>query len=381
MFQRRRSRSVARLPAVIAMLSARSAFAQSASTDCPHVVPNGAHYYPSTGEVYVHNMLVATYEPWSCLPAPQQAQAPEPAPPSGPEPLVCLQLSAECDAGDQCSCTSGAQCNIPEQYVQGRSGNVCCGIHTTACTSDLDCCSQHDCGWSNQFCWEGNWAEFAQSHANLGTGLENPAEYEFIGGSWTVPDAPVVTDINRESFWIGFEDSTQAVILQPVLAYDHTFNGGAGGWEIIAEALGSTTDWEPASPNDIVHGTVQLESGDYNNLPETWKVYIWDETNGNSATLYATLEGSGWGPIQTVLGGVLEVQGIAACAGLPDNNSMLFTLDGLDQENSSGTGGVSVLATQGWHLNYNSLYPNCGWGAPTWDTYGTYQQFGLSWRN
>jgi hypothetical protein len=125
---------------------------------------------------------------------------------------------------------------------------------------------------------------------------------------------------------------------------------------------------------DAIWGYQWIVQGDVKNDGDYWSILTVDATAYPEIECQLTMSTGAYGgtggsdpAFDTVYAGVLEVQGLAACDGLPGPGSggEVFNIVEVDQE---GTGGwntyVDVTTSLGWAWGNPPAYgPSCGWDA------------------
>jgi hypothetical protein len=186
--------------------------------------------------------------------------------------------------------------------------------------------------------------------------------------TWTVPPLPVIDDGQIISFFPGFENVNPQTILQPVLEFDPSYNGGAwiaSSWNCCA----SGTAWESTpifvNPGDTILGTTVMNCAAGTTNCSTWNVTTEDQTTNQSTELSNTpSEGQ---VFNWATGGALEVYYVNQCIDYPPNGSISFNTVLYDSN-------FNQIANPGWSNEFDLIFgtqPQCNYGVTTTATQTT----------
>jgi hypothetical protein len=211
---------------------------------------------------------------------------------------------------------------------------------------------------------------------------------------------PVAADVNVFTFWVGCQPGSE--------------QSGSGPWDPLLQPelwyWGNTTPWWSAqsqvatsgasggfftvgvpgtiSEGDLIEGKVFVYAPD-TGQGATWEIFTKDWNTGNAAIALWTVGSSNPAMTQAILG-VIEVQGLKKCDGLPTYGSGTggeeFIVGTLAQE-AAGSGGwdtyVDVIGLASTGVTTTPEFPggpNCNYEASV-STAGGYLYDILSWSN
>jgi hypothetical protein len=169
------------------------------------------------------------------------------------------------------------------------------------------------------------WVEAVQEEVSLSSG----DNIDKITGQWVVPTNPS-TDGGLIFLFNGLEDTTQNLIIQPVLQFGYTScgvcvsGGGIGGnyWVIASWLVGKNgyhSPGEQVSPGDTIEGTTYITSVSNGTL--NWEIKAKDTTSGAYSNMGAFSSGHTW---NWAYAGTLEAYGITSCSEFPESGSTTF---------------------------------------------------------
>jgi hypothetical protein len=172
--------------------------------------------------------------------------------------------------------------------------------------------------------------------------------YNELDVTFAVPPAPSnPSDVDQETLWVGVS-SSGAGLLQPELWW-FTNSNGTGYWDFYAQ-------WLPPSGPPVNGNVYDASSGDSMEMylvidegasetggrGDRWYIAVADDSTGEYSYEYVYTGGSDPAVTEADVG-VLEVQGINACDGLPNISSpQLLYLNALAQEGTSWNDYVDV---------------------------------------
>jgi hypothetical protein len=170
--------------------------------------------------------------------------------------------------------------------------------------------------------------------------------FNLINTQWVVPAKPLTPDaVNAEVLWTGFQSA--AGIIQPETWY----YGSSNQWTAMVQYGPPSGNWTNSSsfnvsPGDTIVGWAEIQAAETGTEGETWGTGVTDSTTGASQYFHVTIpHGTYFGGTASGNPGVLEVQGLSACTGLPDTSTgEQFNLVYLSQESANG----------GWNV-YNDV--------------------------
>jgi hypothetical protein len=178
---------------------------------------------------------------------------------------------------------------------------------------------------------------------------------------WHVPQSPAGYEVNNLVFWNGISMPSTQILMQPELWY-----GGATNtwWSSVQIVQGNNVIFNlgtcPALPGDQITGSIFLESG-RSGYGETWEVEAYNARTGCYDLGEYTFSGNGWGPFSRATYGIVEIQGLSACHGVPASGFVEFDLAGLTQIGTDNEW-VDVRAPQAWVKNEDTTSePLCNW--------------------
>ena len=287
-----------------------------------YTIPNGGHIYADSGDIYSsEGVLVGNWE-------------------SG------------CSGGSGGGPT-GEQTLAPDV----------CSPFGASCTSGNTCCSGQ-CSWATQTCIDGGpyLAEDAGPYQDP-TGLILP-RFNAMSASWRVPGSPPSpTSINRELLWIGFQGSPG--IIQPELWYDGQQNAWSATVQYGYGGCYTQIQGFNVSPGDQLRGSMEVVAPATTTEGETWLVSISTSDYANYFSMEITVPyGQYFDSPTTANTGVLEVQGISDCGGLPSQNGEVFTITTLAQPSSTNwnfQNSVISLADYTSFSTQTPVTPACNW--------------------
>jgi hypothetical protein len=169
------------------------------------------------------------------------------------------------------------------------------------------------------------WVEAVQEEVSLSSG----DNIDKITGEWVVPSDP--TDNGGLIFLFnGLEDTTQNLIIQPVLQFGYTScgicveGGGIGGnyWVIASWMVGKNgyhSPGERVAPGDTIEGATYITSVSKGTL--NWEIKAKDTTSGAFSDIAAFSSGHVW---NWAYAGTLEMYGITSCSEFPASGSTTF---------------------------------------------------------
>jgi hypothetical protein len=337
-------------------VASKSVRAQTSTIDqygtCHYVIPSGSTIYAYSGEVWLNNRYIGNYVT-DCNTTPSIASTPL----AGPTPLCSSPdvdvkpLTACVDAGGACVSDAGC-CATPfhemcqKNKKTGDAGTCChdnvggfCHLYGADGGNNNACCWNWDCRWAPPYYCVNDvgWAEKVTADAVPKTGLLQG--FNGISTTWQVPSSPSHPgNVNTFLFWNGLQTDNNAYF-QPELWYW----GDSQAWSITSQFNGGTTPVgvEPTNVNvgDVIMGYVWLEIDQYHSGDgNQWFVGAQDLNDPDKNAWYAVWTYADL-PTQAVLG-LLEVQGLTGCGGLPPHGDELFNTTGLTQA-GAGDGGLT----------------------------------------
>jgi hypothetical protein len=169
------------------------------------------------------------------------------------------------------------------------------------------------------------WVETVDEEIPLSSG----DNIDKITGKWVVPTDPS-TFGGLIFLFNGLEDTTQNLIIQPVLQFGYTScticvqGGTIGGnyWVIASWMVGKNgyhSPGEKVSPGDTIEGTTYITS--VSDGKQNWEIKAKDTTSGAYSDMGAFSEGHTW---NWAYAGTLEAYGITSCSEFPASGSTTF---------------------------------------------------------
>jgi hypothetical protein len=304
---------------------------------CHYIVPNGSVVYAASGEVYLGETFVGNFH--TACDAAVSGQAPtEASPGSGADDLSdhkCSAIGAACGSG---------------------------------------CCSSLHCDWNNTCMANPGYVteEWATAISNANT----QPKFSYQSATWTVPAAPTkVGDVGTELLWNGFQSpgpNGGYQIIQPEL----WFFGNLNQWQNYSqfgqivtkggnEYFANSQSFK-ANKGDTIEGVMYIttDASQDGQQGDEWYISSFDTTTGNNSYFYVYTGQCGVKgqdtcgdnyPFTSVNAAVLEVQGLAACDGLPNVKSVNFTVTALGQCEAAGSSSHPCDASVQWYSVLDSL--------------------------
>ncbi|MGB9235047.1 MAG: hypothetical protein WCC04_11575 [Terriglobales bacterium] len=152
--------------------------------------------------------------------------------------------------------------------------------------------------------------------------LSSSDNIDYMGGTWTVPSYPS-SDGALIYLFNGIEPASGEWILQPVLQYGVSPDGGGNYWGIASWLVGNNyafvSPLEPVYPGDSIFGSTGLNNVSGSTL--YWKVAAKDETTGAYTWITAHVSNQHW---TWAFAGVLEAYNVTSCSQFPSNGRATF---------------------------------------------------------
>lgn len=225
----------------------------------------------------------------------------------------------------------------------------------------------------------GGWYDFSMGAATTIRGL---TQFNSLAVQWTVPPAPNDSPSDTSVLYLfpalqnlgnPSDVTTWYSILQPILQWGYNNLNGGKYWQIEAmfclpHNQGCQTGTPVrVAPGDVIQGYIYQYALD----PDSWTVFVWDETEDTISQLSVAMPRS-WPKYNLATMGALEAYGDAAesrglnsCSELPNAFYDVFTSLGLYEAgpawNSSND--ACSLVSWGYYADpYSYIAPACSWG-------------------